>query len=214
MELQGFLMSVSLILIFFLNLSPFHLIWMLPVSFILGLLSALTPLRVLWIFSSIYFSLWYIGISNIGRKFYVDGEYEKAVIAIKEDINKKPTSDAYFNLALAYGKLGDDDNEIIAYQKSIDLKPKPEAYFNVGKAYACKGNNDEAIIKFKLAIGLRPEYLKANYLISIAYSEIGDKENAVKALEIVRRIDSKIAHELESIIHQGNPSLAYICSVS
>lgn len=201
MELQGFLMTVSLVLIPLLHLSPFHLLWMLPSSFILGLLSMTTPLRVLWIFSSIYFSFWYIGISNVGRKFYVDGEYEKAVAAFEEDISKKPTSEAYFNLALAYGKLGDHDNEIIAYQQSIELKPKPETYFNLGNAYDDKGNKQEAIKAFKQAISLRPEYLKAHYTICKTYAEIGDKENALKELEIVRKTDSRSADELASIIN-------------
>jgi len=60
MELQGFLMTVSIVLIPLFHLSPFHLLWMLPASFILGILSIATPLKILWIFSSIYFSLWYI----------------------------------------------------------------------------------------------------------------------------------------------------------
>ncbi len=201
MELQGFLMTVSLVLIPLLHLSPFHLLWMLPSSFILGLLSMTTPLRVLWIFSSIYFSFWYIGISNVGRKFYVDGEYEKAVAAFEEEISKKPTSEAYFNLALAYGKLGDHDNEIITYQQSIELKPKPETYFNLGNAYDDKGNKQEAIKAFKQAISLRPEYLKAHYTICKTYAEIGDKENALKELEIVRKTDSRSADELASIIN-------------
>jgi len=201
MELQGFLMTVSLVLISLLHLSPFHLLWMLPSSFILGLLSMTTPIRVLWIFSSIYFSFWYIGISNLGRKFYVNGEYEKAIAAFKEEISKKPTSEAYFDLALAYGKLGQHDSEIIVYQQSIKLKPKPETYFNLGIAYVDNGNKQEAIKVFKQAISLKPEYFKAHYTICKTYAEIGDKENALKELEIVRKTDSRSADKLASIIN-------------
>jgi len=201
MELQGFLMTVSLILIQLLHISPFHLLWMLPSSFILGLLSMTTPLRMLWFFSSIYFSFWYIGISNVGRKFYVDGEYEKAVTAFKEEISKKPTPEAFFNLALAYGKLGDHDNEIIAYQQSIELKPKPETHFNLGNAYINKGNKQDAIVAYKQAISLRPDYLKAHYSICKTYAEIGDKASALRELEIVRNTDSRSADELASSIN-------------
>jgi tetratricopeptide (TPR) repeat protein len=160
MELQGFLMTASVILVFVIPLSPFHLLWMLPASFILGLLSAASPLRVLWIFSSIYFSFWYIGISNAGRKFYVDGEYEKAIDAFMDEISKKPSNaEAYFNLALAYGKLGQTDNEIVAFQETIKLSPnKPETYFNLGNAYIDKGYRQKAIEVFKQAISLRPDY--------------------------------------------------------
>lgn len=90
MELQAFLMTVSIVLIFVLHISPFHLLWMLPTSFFLGLLSITTPLKFLWVFSSIYFSLWYLGISNLGRKYYVAREYDKAVEAFKDKIIKKP----------------------------------------------------------------------------------------------------------------------------
>lgn len=202
MELQGFLMTVSVILVFVLHLSPFHLLWMLPASFIIGLLSITSPLRVLWIFSSIYFSFWYIGISNVGRKFYVDGEYEKAVTAFKDEISKKPTSaEAYFNLALAYGKLKQHDNEIAAYEGAIKLMPnKPETHFNLGNAYVDKGDKQKAIEAFKQAISLRPDYLKAHYTICKTFAEIGDKENALKELEIVRKTDSRSADELASII--------------
>jgi len=202
MELQGFLMTVSIILVFVLHLSPFHLLWMLPASFIIGLLSITSPLRVLWIFSSIYFSFWYIGISNIGRKFYVDGEYEKTVTAFKDEISKKPNSaEAYFNLALAYGKLKQHDNEIAAYEGAIKLMPnKPETHFNLGNAYVDKDDKQKAIEAFKQAISLRPDYLKAHYTICKTYAEIGDKENALKVLEIVRNTDSRSADELASII--------------
>jgi len=203
MELQGFLMTVSIILVFVLHLSPFHLLWMLPASFILGLLSITSPLRVLWIFSSIYFSFWYIGISNPGRKFYVDGEYDKAVAAFKDEISKKSTSaETYFNLALAYGKLGQHDNEINAYEEAIKLMPnKPETYFNLGNAYVDMGNKQKAIEAFKHAISLRPDYHKAHYTICKTYAEIGDKGNALKELEIVKKIDSQSAEELTTIIN-------------
>lgn len=201
MELQGLLMTVSIILVFAIPISSFHLLWMLPASFILGLLSVTTPLRVLWIFSSIYFSFWYIGIGNPGRKFYVDGDYEKAIAAFKEEINKKPSAEAYFNLALSYGKLGQHDNEISAYEDAIKQSPKkPELYFNLGNAYIDKGDKQKAINAFKQALNLRPDYLKANYTIGKTYAEIGDKENALRQLEIVRKADSRSADELASII--------------
>ena len=176
MELQGFLMTVSVIFIPLLHLSSFHLLWMLPASFILGLLSINTPLRILWIFSSIYFSFWYIGISNLGRKYYVAGEYDKAIDAFKEEISKNPSSaEAHFNLGLAYGKTGQHDKEIAAYEEAVKLNPKrPELHFNLGTVHNDIGNKQQAISLLKEAIRLRPEYLKAHYTICKIYSEIGD----------------------------------------
>lgn len=202
MELQGFLMTASVILVFVIPLSPFHLLWMFPSSFIVGRLSVTTPLRILWIFSSVYFFFWYFGVSNPGRKFYVEGDYEKAIAAFKEEISKKPSSaEAYFNLALAYGKLGQHDNEISAYEGAIELMPnRPEAHFNLGRAYNAEGDKYKAIAAFKQAISLRSDYLKAHYAIGKTYAEIDDKENALKELEIVRKTDNRSADELKAII--------------
>lgn len=204
MELLGFLMTVSIILIFVFHLSPFHLLWMLPASYILGMLSITTPIRVLWIFSSIYFSFWYIGINNPGRKFYVDGEYEKAIAFFKEEINKKPSSsEAHFNLALAYGKLGEFEKEISAFETAIRLKPnQPEFHFNLGGAYIDIGNKQKALDAFNEAIRLKPEYLKAHYTVCQLYAEIGDRENAIKEFEISKKLDPTISAELESVINK------------
>ncbi len=78
---------------------------------------------------------------------------------------------------------------------------KPETYFNLGNAYIDKGNKQKAIELFKKAIGLRPEYLKAHYTICKTYAEIGDKKNAYKELEIVKKMDSRSAEQLTPIIN-------------
>lgn len=61
-EIFGLLMAVSLILIPTLSLSPLHLLWMFPASFMLGPLSFIFPFRLLWPLASLYGSLWYIGL--------------------------------------------------------------------------------------------------------------------------------------------------------
>lgn len=63
-EVFGLLMVVSLILIPTLSLSPFHLLWMFPVSFMLGPLSLISPFRLPWPLASLYGSLWYIGLKS------------------------------------------------------------------------------------------------------------------------------------------------------
>lgn len=203
MELQGFLMTVSIVLVLLLPLTPFHLLWMLPASFILGLLSMTTPLRILWIFSSIYFSFWYIGIRNEGRKHYVSGEYDKAIEVFKEEIRKKPTSaEAYFNLGLAYGKTGQQEKEIAAYEQAIKLKPNVSStYFNLGTTYNDIGHKQKAIVAFNDAIRLNSDYNKARYNICKIYIELGDRENAIKEYEILKVKDNKFSEELELLIN-------------
>ncbi len=201
-ELLGLLFSVSVILIFLLSLSPFHLIWMMPTSYILSLLSMISPLRLLWPFSSLYFLFWYIGIRNIGREYYLSGDYDKAIDAYKEEISKKPkSSQAHFNLGLAYGKIGQNDKEIESYKKAISLKPNvPEMHYNLGIAYTDSGNIQKAIEALNEAIRLRPNYSKAHFAICKRYVEIGDKENALKEYELVKNRDVILAEELSLII--------------
>ncbi len=202
MELQGFLMTASVVLVPLLHLSYFHLLWMIPASFVLGLLSMATPLKLLWIFSSLYFAFWYIGISNAGRKYYIAGEYDKAIAAFKEEIRKKPTSaEAYFNLGLAYGKNGQQENEIDAYREALKLNPnRPELHFNLGTVYNDIGKKEEAIRVLKEAIHLRPEYLKAHYTLCKIYLEIGDNENGRRELEIVKKLNGSIPEDLASAL--------------
>ena len=63
-EVHGLLMVASLILVPILSISPFHLLWMFPVSFLLGPLSMIFPFRLLWPLASLYGALWYIGIKH------------------------------------------------------------------------------------------------------------------------------------------------------
>lgn len=197
-ELSGFLLTISLILVPVLHVSPFHLLWMTPVSFLLGMLSIGTPIRVLWIFSSFYFSFWFIGINNVGRKYYLDGEYEKANNAFQEEIRNKPSSEAYFYLGLSYGKLEQIEKEIEAYKKAIELNPKISAtHYNLGYAYNMSGDKNKAIDELKVAIRLRNNYLAAHYLICKIYSEIGQNENALSEYEIIKTLDSSAANEIE-----------------
>jgi hypothetical protein len=64
-EVLGLLIAISLILIPTLSLSPFHLLWMFPISFLLAPLSILFPLNLLlWPLAYLYTSFWYIGLSD------------------------------------------------------------------------------------------------------------------------------------------------------
>lgn len=209
MEIFGFLMTFSIVIILLLPLSPLHLLWMIPASFILGLISPMTPVKVLWIFSSIYFSLWYIGVSNEGRRLYLAGEYKKAIEYFKKELAKKPSSaEAYFYLGRSYGKIGEHDKEIEAYQKAIKLLPpkdyykKTVLYFDPGIALYKIGDIQRAIEALKQAITLKPDYLEARYKLCEIYSLLGDYENARREFEIVKKLNSNIAKAMEVFINK------------
>ena len=134
-ELHALLLAVSVIIVPVLSLSPFHLLWMLPASFVLGLASMMIfPLKLLWFPASLYGSLWYVGTRNPGRAYYLAGDYAKAIECYKETVQRKPnSSEAHFNLGVAYGQIGDKQKAIESFKKTIRLRPDTaEAHCNLG----------------------------------------------------------------------------------
>jgi tetratricopeptide (TPR) repeat protein len=202
-ELHAFLLAVSVIIIPVLSLSPFHLLWMLPASFLLGLASVMFPLNLLWLPASLYGSLWYIGTRNPCRAFYLAGDYAKAIKCYAETVRLKPNSpEAHFNLGCAYDKVGDKQKAIESYKEVIRLKPTSSAaYCNLGFSYRDLGDNQKAIESFKEAIRIKPNYVKARWNLGMAYVEVGDLANALKEYEVLQKSDRQHAYELFSAIN-------------
>ena len=205
-ELHALLLAVSVIIIPVLSLSPFHLLWMLPASFVLGLASVMFPLNLLWFPASLYGSLWYVGTRNPGRAFYLAGDYAKAIESFKTTIRLKPHSaEAHFNLGVAYGKIGDKQKAIESFKETIRLRPdSAEAHCNLGFDYKDLGNSKEAIESFKEAIRIRPDYAKAVWNLGMAYVELGDLKNALKEYEALQKLDKTHADELYCAINAKN----------
>jgi tetratricopeptide (TPR) repeat protein len=205
-EVHALLLAVSVIIIPVLSLSPFHLLWMLPASFVLGLASVIFPLNLLWLPASLYGSLWYIGTKNPGRAFYLAGDYAKAIECYKNTVRLKPDSaEAHFNLGLAYDKAGDIEEAIKSYKEVIRLDPKSSVtYCNLGFIYKGLGESQKAIESFKEAIRIKPDYDKARRNLGMAYVEVGDIENALKEYEVLRKSNETYAAELYSAINTKN----------
>ena len=205
-EVHAFLAVVSVIIIPILSLSPFHLLWMLPVSFILGLASMIFPFNLLWFPASLYGSLWYVGTKNSGRAFYLAGDYAKAIECYKDTVRLKPKSaEAHFNLGLAYDKAGNAKEAIKSYEEVIRLDPKSSmTYLNIGFAYQDLGENQKAIESFKEAIRIKPDYDKARVNLGMIYVKLGDIENALKEYEVLRISNERFAAELNAAINARN----------
>jgi len=61
---QAMLFFVSLALVPALSLSPFHLLWMIPVSWLAGLLSLAFPFSLLSIFGGVFYRLACLGLDH------------------------------------------------------------------------------------------------------------------------------------------------------
>lgn len=205
-ELHALLLAVSVIIIPLLSLSPFHLLWMIPASFVLGLASVVPPLSLLWLPASLYGSLWYIGTRDPGRAFYLAGDYDKAIEAFKEAIRTKPNSaDTHFNIGLAYSKVGDTHKAIESFCTTIELNPNSaEAHCNLGFAYNDIGNATEAAESFSAAIRIRPNYVRAIWNLGMIYVGLDDLDSSLKQYETLKALDKKHAEELHSAITAAN----------
>lgn len=202
-ELHALLLAVSVIITMVLSLSPFHLLWMLPASFVLGLASVIFPLNLLWIPASLYGSLWYVGTMNPGRAFYLAGHYTKAIEYYQETIRSKPKSaKARFYLGLAYAKAGDKEKAIESYKEVIKLDPNSwRTYCNLGLSYKDLGDYEKAIESFKEAIRIKPDYDRARVNLGIAYFEVGDSANALKEYDVLQKSNETYTAELYSVIN-------------
>lgn len=201
-ELHALLAAASVIIVPILSMSPLHLLWMLPASFVLGLASVIPPLNLLWFPASLYGQVWYVGTRNPGRALYLAGDYEKAIEAYEETIMLKPKSaEAHFNLGVAYGKVGDKEKAIQSFKNTIQLSPdSAEAHCNLGFNYKDLGNLSDAAISFREAIRIRPGYARAIWNLGMVHVEMGDLDDALKQYHALQAIDQKNADELHAAI--------------
>jgi Flp pilus assembly protein TadD len=96
---------------------------------------------------------------------------------------------AYYNLGIAYGKLGRHQDAIEAYQQAIRIKPDlAGAHCNLGVTYGKLGRHQDAIEAFKQAIRINPDYAKVHNNLGAAYLKLGRYQDAVEACKQAIRI--------------------------
>lgn len=92
------------------------------------------------------------------------------------------------------------------YERAIALGGRfPEAFNNLAYCYRKIGQIDRAIDLYKTALALRPTFPQAHDYIARAYLAKGDRTMVLRHLEIVRRLDGRLAHCLEEAIRRGDP---------
>ncbi len=112
-----------------------------------------------------------------------------------------------FRAGLALHKDKKYSAAIPEYERAIALGGRfPEAFNNLAYCYRKIGQIDKAIDLYKTAIALRPTFPQAHDYIARAYMAKGDRAMALRHLEIVRRLDSRLAHCLEEAIRRGDPN--------
>lgn len=136
-------------------------------------------------------------VHYLGREYYFNGQYEKAIETLKKHLNLKTAtwkderSSSMRYIAICYAKLNDLQNAELYYKLSIKETPKNrEPYYELGKFYYNNERYLDAICVFESMLNIEDRQL--NYIsnpqawgfevfdyLSLCYYKLDDKKNAL-----------------------------------
>ncbi len=99
---------------------------------------------------------------------------------------------AHFNLALAYGAMGNAD-EIPEYQRTLEIDPDYVlAYLNWGAALYAKGQYEDAIKIYRQGIDVNPLFASLHYSLGLALEQQKKTAEAEAEMALAAKIDPKV----------------------
>jgi len=118
------------------------------------------------------------------------------------------TAQMWFNRGLEYAKRKEWARAIDAYLQAIRYEPRfPEAWNNLGYCYRKVKEYQKSIEAYRRALELRPDFAYAHEYIARTYLAMGNRQEAMRHYEILRRLDSKLAERLLRAIQANDPDL-------
>ena len=123
-------------------------------------------------------------LENLAKLYLEKGDFTTS-IALYEDILKlHNTYENLFNLAMAYKNAHFWNKAKRAYEKALELNPNGyESYYNL--AYLAFNDNDphKAIECYKKVLEIKPNDWETTYFLGLAYMQVKDYKNGLKAFE-------------------------------
>ena len=93
-------------------------------------------------------------------------------------------AEAYYNLGVSYGDLGEIESAKKAYKNALRINNNyPTAQNNLGQILFTQGEFKESISHFEWALEFKPDFAEAYYNLGNAYLSIEDLHNAIKLLK-------------------------------
>lgn len=101
-------------------------------------------------------------------------------------------SDAHFNLALAYGAMGNAE-EIAEYRRALEIDPDlAVAYVNWGATLYEKGQYQDAIKVYREGINVNPMFASLHYSLGLALEKDNKTAEAEAEMALARKIDPNV----------------------
>jgi superkiller protein 3 len=148
----------------------------------------------MWGTLAVFFLLQAPDFVTEGLKALESGQYETAAAAFRKAAAAEPSDySAHFNLALAYGFLGRDEDGIAEYRRALELKPGLyEAELNCGMLLLRrKDGGAEALLQ--AAAEQKPGEFRPRYYLAEAEAQAGALDRAEASYRRAIGLDAKSA---------------------
>jgi tetratricopeptide (TPR) repeat protein len=122
---------------------------------------------------------------ELSVKYYIEGDFDKAVAYGKIAVEKTPDNFNYlYNLAIAYIQKEEKEKAINLLEKVVAINPYyPEGHYNLGMLYGNKGLMDKEIEEYNKVISIDHDLPDAHYHLGLAYLKKGLNDKAAASLK-------------------------------
>lgn len=147
------------------------------------------------------------GYYTLGKMFHGLGRYREEIDCHKNAIMLDSMHfHAHYDLAMLYKELGIPNDAIEFLKRAIIIDPDDSsAFLELGAIYLEHKYYQDAANSFKQLIRISPDAGFGYHLLGLTYLYAGEVNQALIQLEILRKIDTKLANDLhEAIIKRRN----------
>ncbi len=135
----------------------------------------------------------YIALGNLGQFYINTGEYDQGLAYTYKAIQLKPESGLlYYNVGLVQHVRENYDKAIEYFKKAEEMSFKSDENRRLlGDCYRLTGKFEQAVDAYKRALEINSRNTSAAYGMTMALTEMGHKDEAVRELRIILITDPR-----------------------
>ena len=139
---------------------------------------------------------------NMGLVLAEQGRWNEAALSYQTALRYKPDyPEAHMSLAVALAQMGKTSQAFEHYHEALRQRPDyAEAHINLGIELAMQNRLQEAARHFSEAARLKPDSAEAHFNLGKALLFLGRKQEALKELEVLQKLRSPLAVQLEGML--------------